>query len=73
MNIYIACGLTHVPKEQFDEYVAFIHHLAGVLGTTAFKSQAEIAALIAKEPASAVLSLLQPLCNPPRAESRCWA
>ena len=29
-------------------------HLAGVLGDTAFKSQAEIAALIAKEPTSAV-------------------
>ncbi|HEY6125123.1 MAG TPA: hypothetical protein VIV63_10755, partial [Steroidobacteraceae bacterium] len=29
-------------------------HLAGVLGTTAFKSQVEIAALIAKEPTSAV-------------------
>ena len=29
-------------------------HLAGALGNTAFKSQAEIAALIAKEPTSAV-------------------
>jgi N-acetyl-gamma-glutamyl-phosphate reductase len=29
-------------------------HLSGVLGDTAFKSQAEIAALIAKEPTSAV-------------------
>jgi hypothetical protein len=28
MNIYIACGLTHVPKEQFDRYVGFIHFLA---------------------------------------------
>lgn len=31
MNIYIACGLTHVPKEQFGEYVAFIHRLASEL------------------------------------------
>lgn len=31
MNIYIACGLTHVPKDQFGEYVAFVHHLAGEL------------------------------------------
>jgi nucleoside 2-deoxyribosyltransferase len=28
MNIYIACGLSHVPREDFREYVAFIHGLA---------------------------------------------
>lgn len=31
MNIYIACGLTHVPKDRFADYVAFIHHLASEL------------------------------------------
>ena len=28
MDIYLACGLTHVPREAFSEYVAFIHDLA---------------------------------------------
>jgi hypothetical protein len=28
MEIYIACGLTHVPRDVFDEHVAFIHKLA---------------------------------------------
>lgn len=28
MNIYIACGLTHVPRDRFDSYVQFIHELA---------------------------------------------
>jgi hypothetical protein len=28
MKIYIACGLTHVPRELFDEHVTFIHQLA---------------------------------------------
>jgi hypothetical protein len=28
MRIYIACGLTHVPRNIFDEYTAFIHALA---------------------------------------------
>src|SRR3982751_2283766 len=32
----------------------YFPHLAGTLGDTAFKSQADIAALIAKEPSSAV-------------------
>lgn len=31
MNIYIACGLTHVPRSLFDAYVAFIHRTAGAL------------------------------------------
>ena len=31
MKIYIACGLTHVPREFFDEYVSFIHQLADAL------------------------------------------
>ena len=31
MKIYIACGLTHVPRELFAEHVAFIHTLAGTL------------------------------------------
>jgi hypothetical protein len=28
MNVYIACALTHVPREAFDQYVLFIHRLA---------------------------------------------
>jgi hypothetical protein len=31
MNIYVACGLTHVPREIFDNYVAYIHNLAGAI------------------------------------------
>ena len=33
----------------------FFPHLAGVLGDTAFKSQAEIAALVASEPSAAAV------------------
>lgn len=28
MKIYLACGLTHVPRENFDRYVAIIHYFA---------------------------------------------
>lgn len=28
MNIYIACALTHVPREIFHEYSNWIHSLA---------------------------------------------
>jgi hypothetical protein len=28
MKVYIACGLTHVPRKIFGNYVAFIHDLA---------------------------------------------
>lgn len=28
MNVYIACGLTHVPRERFSEYVEFVQRLA---------------------------------------------
>lgn len=31
MNIYIACGLTHVPRNLFKEYTDFIHSLASSL------------------------------------------
>lgn len=31
MKIYIGCGLTHVPRELFSEYTAFIHNLAAAL------------------------------------------
>lgn len=31
MNVYIACGLTHVPRDEFQKYVAFIHGLASHL------------------------------------------
>jgi Nucleoside 2-deoxyribosyltransferase len=29
--IYIACGLTHVPRESFPDYVSFIHKIAHTL------------------------------------------
>ena len=28
MKVYLACGLTHVPRKQFGRYVSFIHTLA---------------------------------------------
>lgn len=31
MKIYIACALTHVPRQHFEEYVGFVHKLAGAL------------------------------------------
>lgn len=31
MKIYIACGLTHVPREHFEEYTSFIHKLSSSL------------------------------------------
>ena len=31
MNIYIACGLTHVPRELFAAYTMYLHSLAGAL------------------------------------------
>ncbi|PPQ39569.1 nucleoside 2-deoxyribosyltransferase [Rhodoblastus acidophilus] len=31
MEIYIACGLTHVPQAVFSEYVSFIHGIASQL------------------------------------------
>jgi len=31
MKIYIACGLTHVPRHEFSQYVDFIEKLAGRL------------------------------------------
>jgi hypothetical protein len=31
MKIYIACGLTHVPRQFFDEHATFIHELAARL------------------------------------------
>lgn len=31
MKIYLACGLTHVPRDSFERYVAFIHSLASHL------------------------------------------
>ena len=33
MNIYIACGLTHVPRDFFADYVAYLHGLARELRT----------------------------------------
>jgi hypothetical protein len=31
MKIYIGCGLTHVPRDLFEEYVSFIHGVAAAL------------------------------------------
>lgn len=31
MKIYLACGLTHVPRNRFHRYVQFIHDLASAL------------------------------------------
>jgi len=33
MQIYIACGLTHVPRDVFSQYVSYIHELAEQLRT----------------------------------------
>jgi hypothetical protein len=35
MKIYIACGLTHVSRDIFHDYVGFIHSLASALTRTA--------------------------------------
>jgi hypothetical protein len=34
MKIYIACGLTHVPRDLFSEHAAFVHQLAAALRRT---------------------------------------
>jgi hypothetical protein len=34
VNLYIACGLTHVPRAQFEQYVHYIHTLAAALSAT---------------------------------------
>jgi hypothetical protein len=31
MKIYIACGLTHVPRNLFEEHAQFVHNLAAAL------------------------------------------
>jgi hypothetical protein len=28
MNIYLSCGLTHVPRNEFENYTSFIHSVA---------------------------------------------
>jgi hypothetical protein len=33
MNIYIGCGLTHVPRDIFADYAAYLHALAEALRT----------------------------------------
>lgn len=33
MKIYVACGLTHVPRSEFDDYVEFLHQLAKELSS----------------------------------------
>ncbi|MGJ5035697.1 hypothetical protein ACQR13_16455 [Bradyrhizobium sp. HKCCYLRH3059] len=34
MNVYIACGLTHVPRDIFPDYVGYIHEMASQLRAT---------------------------------------
>jgi hypothetical protein len=34
MNVYIGCGLTHVPREFFRQYTSYIHDLAASLRST---------------------------------------
>ena len=43
MKIYIACGLTHVPRELFNEYVEFINSLASALKASAAAHQVKYA------------------------------
>lgn len=31
MKIYIACGLTHVPRDVFADYTSYLHRLAARL------------------------------------------
>lgn len=31
IQIYIACGLTHVPRSIFSDYVDYLHRLAATL------------------------------------------
>jgi hypothetical protein len=38
MNVYIGCGLTAVPRESFQQYVAFIHQLAAALRASGCES-----------------------------------
>lgn len=42
MNIYIACGLTHVQRDEFSSYVALVEGLASQL-TTHFHAQVRYA------------------------------
>jgi hypothetical protein len=37
VNAYIACALTHVPRESFARYVAFVHALAKVVTSAGCK------------------------------------
>jgi len=34
MNVYIACGLTHVPRDDFSDYATFIYGLATHIAST---------------------------------------
>jgi len=43
MRIYIACGLTHVPRELFSEYTSFIHNLASSLSKDATNHEVKYA------------------------------
>jgi hypothetical protein len=49
MKIYIACGLTHVPRDLFSEHVEFIHSLATALTESASAHQV-MYALVSSDP-----------------------
>lgn len=43
MKIYIACALTHVPRDSFQEYASFIHRLANAAKSVESVSQVKYA------------------------------
>lgn len=49
MKIYLACGLTHVPRDIFSEYCAFLHRLAERLRSEPVKHEVKYA-LINSDP-----------------------
>jgi hypothetical protein len=45
MKIYVACGLTHVPRDIFIEYVQFLHSLAASLSAHEDRNEVKYALL----------------------------
>lgn len=42
MKIYLACGLTHVPRDEFESYVELLHKMAEHMATN-FKADVKYA------------------------------
>lgn len=42
MKIYLACGLTHVPRDEFESYVELIHKISQVMAVR-FKAEVKYA------------------------------